>query len=155
MFNIALYQPDIPQNTAAIIRLCSCFDTTLEIIKPCGFHLDDKRLKRIVMDYFYKIKIIIYESYKNFLIKKKNLRIILMTTKAKKNYYDFKFKPKDTILFGRESEGVPKIVHDNSYERLKVPLKNNTRSLNISIAAAITLSEALKQSYLFKNEQKY
>ena len=78
-----------------------------------------------------------------------------MTTKAKKNYYDFKFKPKDTILFGRESEGVPKIVHDNSYERLKVPLKNNTRSLNISIAAAITLSEALKQSYLFKNEQKY
>ena len=84
MFNIALYQPDIPQNTAAIIRLCSCFDTTLEIIKPCGFHLDDKRLKRIVMDYLDKSKIIIYESYKNFLIKKKNLRIILMTTKAKK-----------------------------------------------------------------------
>ena len=155
MFNIALYQPDIPQNTAAIIRLCSCFDTTLEIIEPCGFHLDDKRLKKVAMDYLDKTKIIAYRSYKDFLIKKKNSRIILMTTKAKKNYNNFKFKPKDTILFGRESEGVPKSVHDNSYERLKIPLKNKARSLNISIAAAITLSEALKQSYLFKNEQKY
>jgi len=149
MFNIALYQPDIPQNTAAIIRLCSCFDATLEIIKPCGFHIHDKRLKKIAMDYLDKRKIIIYDSYKNFLLKKKNLRIILMTTKAKKNYYEFKFKPKDTILFGRESEGVPKSVHNNSHERLKIPLKHNARSLNISIAAAIALSEALKQNYLF------
>ena len=146
MFNIALYQPDIPQNTAAIIRLCSCFDTTLEIIEPCGFHLDDKRIKRVAMDYLDKSKIIIYKTYENFLIKKKNSRVILMTTKAEKKYSDFKFKPKDTVLFGRESEGVPKIVHDNSYERLKIPLKKNTRSLNISIAVAITLSEALKQN---------
>ena len=73
MFNIALYQPDIPQNTAAIIRLCSCFDATLEIIEPCGFHLDDKRLKRVAMDYMNKSKIITYISYKDFLIKKKNL----------------------------------------------------------------------------------
>ena len=78
-----------------------------------------------------------------------------MTTKSKKNYYNFTFKSKDTILFGRESEGVPRIVHDNSHERLKIPLKNNSRSLNISIAAAITLSEALRQNYLFQNEQKY
>ena len=150
MFNIALYQPDIPQNTAAIIRLCFCFDTTLEIIEPCGFHLDDKRLKRVAMDYLKKSKIITYKSYENFLMKKKNSRIILMTTKAKKNYHDFIFKPHDTILFGRESEGVPKMVHDNSYQRLKIPLKNKARSLNISIAAAITLSEALKQNYFIK-----
>ena len=84
MFNIALYQPDIPQNTAAIIRLCSCFDATLEIIEPCGFHLDDKRLKRVAMDYMNKSKIITYISYKDFLIKKKKSRVILMTTKAKK-----------------------------------------------------------------------
>jgi len=147
MFNIALYQPDIPQNAAAIIRLCSCFDTTLEIIKPCGFHLNDKRLKKIAMDYLDKSRIIVYDSYEKFLLNKKNIRIILMTTKAKKNYYDFKFKPKDTILFGRESEGAPINVHQNSYERLKIPLKNNARSLNIGIAAAITLSEALKQNY--------
>ena len=149
MFNIALYQPDIPQNTAAIIRLCSCFDVTLEIIEPCGFQLEDKRLKRIAMDYLEKSKIVKYKSYNNFLLNKKESRIILMTTKAKKNYYNFKFKKKDTILFGRESAGVPKIVHDNSYQRLKIPLKNNSRSLNVGMAAAITLTEAIKQNSLF------
>jgi len=146
MFNIALYQPDIPQNTAAIIRLCSCFNTTLEIIEPCGFYFSDERLKRVAMDYLDKSKIITYRSYKNFLIKKKKSRVILMTTKAKKNYNNFKFSPKDTMLFGRESEGVPKLVHDNSYEKLKIPLKKNTRSLNIGMAVAITLSEALRQN---------
>ena len=149
MFNIALYQPDIPQNTAAIIRLCSCFETTLEIIEPCGFHLDDKRLKKVAMDYLDKSKIIIYKSYENFLLRKKNSRIILMTTKAKKNYYNFKFNSQDTLLFGRESSGAPKNVHNNSYERLKIPMKKNKRSLNISIAAAITLAEALKQNITF------
>ena len=146
MFNIALYQPDIPQNTAAVIRLCSCFDTTLEIIEPCGFHFDDKRLKRVAMDYFNKSKIITYRSYEIFLEKKKNSRIILMTTKAKKNYNSFKFKKKDTLLFGRESQGVPRIVHNNSCQRLKIPLKNNSRSLNIAMAVAITLTEALRQN---------
>ena len=104
MFNIALYQPDIPQNTAAIIRLCFCFGATLEIIEPCGFHLSDKRIKKVAMDYLEKSKIITYKSYENFLSRKKNSRIILMTTKAKKNYINFKFNPKDTILFGRASE---------------------------------------------------
>ena len=118
MFNIALYQPDIPQNTAAIIRLCACFGVSLEIIEPCGFQLNDKRIKRVSMDYLYKCKIIIYKSYESFLIKKKNSRVIL-----KKNYLTFKFKPKDTLLFGRESEGVPKIVHDKSFQRLNIPLK--------------------------------
>ena len=146
MFNIALYQPDIPQNTAAIIRLCSCFDTTLEIIEPCGFLLDDKRLKRVAMDYLDKSKIITYSSYEKFLIKKKNSRVILMTTKAKKSYNNFKFIPKDTLLFGRESEGVPKIVHNKCYERLKIPLRKNARSLNIGMSVAITLSEALRQN---------
>ena len=151
MFNIALYQPDIPQNAAAIIRLCSCFNTTLEIIEPCGFQLNDKRLKRVAMDYLDINKIITHKSYKNFLIEKKNSRVVLMTTKAKKKYCDFKFKAGDTILFGRESEGVPKIVHDNSYQRLRIPLEKNKRSLNVGMAAAITLSEALKQNYFFKN----
>ena len=146
MINIALYQPDIPQNTAAIIRLCSCFDTTLEIIEPCGFHLEDKRLKRVAMDYLGKTKIITYKSYEKFLFKKKNSRIILLTTKGQKNYNNFKFNTTDTLLFGRESEGVPKNVHNNSYQRLKIPLKKNSRSLNIGMAVAITLSEALRQN---------
>ena len=152
MLNIALYQPDIPQNTAAIIRLCSCFNVTLEIIEPCGFHLDDKRIKRVAMDYLDESKINKYKSYEKFLANKKKSRIILMTTKSKKNYYKFKFKFKDTLLFGRESEGVPKTVHNNSYEMLKIPLKKNARSLNIAIAAAMTLSEALKQNYFFQND---
>jgi len=151
MFNIALYQPDIPQNTAAIIRLCSCFDATLEIIEPCGFNLSDKRLKRVAMDYIHKSKIITYSSYNNFLITKKNSRIILMTTKTKKNYNNFKFIKKDTLLFGRESEGVPKKVHTDSYERLKIPLKKNSRSLNIAMAAGITLAEATRQMMINEN----
>jgi tRNA (cytidine/uridine-2'-O-)-methyltransferase len=146
MFNIALYQPDIPQNTASIIRLCSCFNVKLEIIEPCGFNLNDKRLKRVAMDYLDKCKIITYSSYEEFSIKKKNSRVILMTTKAKKNYNNFLFKQKDTLLFGRESQGVPKIVHDNCYEKLKIPLKKNARSLNVGMSVAITLSEALRQN---------
>ena len=146
MFNIALYQPDIPQNTAAIIRLCSCFGATLEIIEPCGFNLEDKRMKKVAMDYLHKARIINYKSYEDFLIKKKRSRVILMTTKAKKIYTNFNFNKKDTILFGRESAGVPKNVHKNSFERLKIPIKKNTRSLNISISVAITLSEALRQN---------
>ena len=146
MFNIALYQPDIPQNTASIIRLCSCFNVKLEIIEPCGFNLNDKRLKRVAMDYLDKCKIITYSSYEEFSIKKKNSRVILMTTKAKKNYNNFLFKQKDTLLFGRESQGVPKIVHNNCYEKLKIPLKKNARSLNVGMSVAITLSEALRQN---------
>ena len=152
MFNIALYQPDIPQNTAAIIRLCACFNTTLEIIEPCGFHLDDKRLKRVTMDYLDISKIIIHKSFDSFLSKKKKSRIILMTTKSKKKYYNFQFRSNDTFLFGRESEGVPKAVHNIASLRLKIPLANNRRSLNIGMAVAITLSEALKQNYFFKND---
>jgi len=146
MFSIALYQPDIPQNTAAIIRLCACFDATLEIIEPCGFRLNDKRLKRVAMDYMDKSKIVIYASYENFIKKKKDSTVILMTTKAKKKYNDFRFKKKDTLLFGRESQGVPKNVHNDAYESLKIPLKKNSRSLNIGMAAAIALSEALRQN---------
>ena len=146
MFNIALYQPDIPQNTAAIIRICACFGATLEIIEPCGFQLNDKRLKKVAMDYLNKSKIINHNSYEKFLINKKSSRIILMTTKAKKNYTNFKFKKKDTLLFGRESAGVPKIVHNNSYQRLKIPLKKYARSLNIAMAVGITLAEALRQN---------
>ena len=147
MFNIALYQPDIPQNTASIIRLCSCFGATLEIIEPCGFQLDDKRIKKVAMDYLNKTKIITHRTYEDFLIKKKNFRIILMTTKAKEKYYNFKFKSRDTILFGRESAGVPKKVHNDSYQRLRIPIENNTRSLNVGMAVAITLAEALRQNY--------
>ena len=149
MFNIALYQPDIPQNTAAIIRLCACFGATLEIIEPCGFRLQDKRLKKVAMDYLDKCKIITYKSYENFLLKKKNSRIILMTTKATNSYTSFNFKNNDTILFGRESAGVPEKIHKLVNSRLKIPLSFKKRSLNLSSSVAIVLAESMRQNKLF------
>ena len=108
---IAFYEPDIPQNTAAIIRTCACLGAQLEIIEPCGFLLSDKRFKRVVMDYMDTKNINLYESSEDFFKAKSDQRVILITTKAKKIYTDFKFKINDTLLFGKESAGVPNKVH--------------------------------------------
>ena len=145
---IALYEPDIPQNTAAIIRTCACLGAKLEIIEPCGFHLSDKRFKRVVMDYMDWDKINIYQSFDKFFEAKKNQRIILMTTKASVSYTKFKFEKNDTILFGRESAGVPESVHQLINDRLKIPMSEDTRSLNIASSVAIILAESLKQTNL-------
>ena len=145
---IALFEPDIPQNTAAIIRTCACLGAKLEIIEPCGFLLNDKRFKRVVMDYMDEKEIRYYESSNQFFDENKNQRIILMTTKASSSYTKFKFKKNDTILFGRESAGVPQHVHKMIKNRLKIPMKNNKRSLNISSSVAIVLAECLKQNKL-------
>ena len=145
---IALFEPDIPQNTAAIIRTCACLGAKLEIIEPCGFLLSDKRLKRVVMDYMDKEKIKFYKSSDQFFKSKENQRIILMTTKASISYTKFKFNINDTILFGRESAGVPENVHKLIKDRLKIPMKNQKRSLNIASSVAIVLAESLKQNNL-------
>lgn len=146
MYNIALFQPDIPQNTAATIRLCACLNVTLEIIEPCGFQFNEKKLKSIYMDYYEKCKIIRHLSFEDFIETKNNKRIILLTTKAKKIYYNFQFKRDDTILFGRESAGVPDSVHKIANERLKIPISKDTRSLNVVTSVSIVLSEALRQN---------
>ena len=145
---IALFEPDIPQNTAAIIRTCACLGAKLEIIEPCGFLLSDKRFKRVVMDYMNIDEIKFYENSDLFFKSKENQRIILMTTKASKSYINFKFKKNDTILFGRESAGVPQKIHKLIKNRLKIPMKNNMRSLNIASSVAIILAESLKQTKL-------
>ena len=145
---ISLFEPDILQNTAAIIRTCSCLGAKLEIIEPCGFLLSDKRFKRVVMDYLNEKEIKFYRSSEDFFESKKNERVILMTTKASKSYAEFKFKKNDTILFGRESAGVPKKIHKLIKNRLKIPMKNNMRSLNIASSVAIVLAESLKQTKL-------
>ena len=145
---IALFEPDIPQNTAAIIRTCSCLGAKLEIIEPCGFLLSDKRFKRVVMDYLNEKEIKFYRSSEDFFESKKNERVILMTTKASKSYAKFKFKKNDTILFGRESAGVPEKIHKLIKNRLKIPMRNNMRSLNIASSVAIVLAESLKQTKL-------
>jgi len=145
---IALFEPDIPQNTAAIIRTCACLGAKLEIIEPCGFLLSDNRFKRVVMDYLDEKEIKFYKSSEDFFKSKKNQRIVLMTTKASISYTKFKFEKNDTILFGRESAGVPESVHKLIKDRLKIPMKINKRSLNIASSVAIVLAENLRQTKL-------
>ena len=145
---IALYEPDIPQNTAAIIRTCACLGAKLEIIEPCGFFLTDKRFKRVVMDYMSTDQIDFYQSSEEFFKAKKNQRIVLMTTKGSISYTKFKFNSEDTILFGRESAGVPENVHKIITNRLKIPMNENARSLNIASSVAIVLAESLRQTEL-------
>ena len=143
---IALYEPDIPQNTAAIMRTCSCLGANLEIIEPCGFLISDKRFKRVVMDYMDENLIKFYKDYKEFFKAKQNQRIILITTKGSTSYSAFKFELDDTLLFGRESAGVPDHVHNSIKYRLKIPMMDNKRSLNIASSVAIILSENLRQT---------
>jgi tRNA (cytidine/uridine-2'-O-)-methyltransferase len=142
---IALYEPDIPQNTAAIIRTCSCLGADLEIIEPCGFLFSDKRFKRVVMDYMDEKMIKFYQSSEEFFKSKKDQRIILLTTKSASSYTEFKFQGNDTLLFGRESAGVPDNVHNLIKHRLKIPMMSDKRSLNIASSVAIILSENLRQ----------
>ena len=148
--HIALYKPDIPQNTAAIIRLGACLNLKIHIIEPCGFNLHDSRFKRVVMDYMSMSRIFRYEDYDDFLKKNKDKRIVLMTTKAKKHYHKFKFKKNDMMLFGRESAGVPESLHKTIKNKIKVPMNKKTRSLNVAMSVAIISAEALRQNKLFK-----
>ena len=145
---IALFEPDIPQNTAAIIRICSCLGANLEIIEPCSVLCSDKIFERVVMDYMDNKEIKFYKNSEDFFKSKKDQRIILMTTKASDSYTKFKFDRNDTILFGRESAGVPDNIHKIVKYRLKIPMKNKMRSLNIATSVAIILAESLKQTKL-------
>tara|TARA_Y100000389_G_C17331266_1_gene448230 strand:+ start:14 stop:463 length:450 start_codon:yes stop_codon:yes gene_type:complete len=148
--HIALYKPDIPQNTAAIIRLSACLNLKVHIIEPCGFDLNDSRFKRVVMDYLGFSKIFRHQGYEEFSKKVKKKRIILMTTKATKYYHKFKFKKNDILLFGRESAGVPTKLHKSIKNKVKIPMNKKTRSLNVAMSVAIVSSEALKQNNLLK-----
>jgi len=146
MISIALYKPDIPQNTASILRLCACFGLKMHIIEPCGFNLNDTRFKRVVMDYINLSSIITYESFEELIKKNKKSRIILMSTKAKKSLFKFSFQDNDILLLGRESKGVPSYIHEKIRISLKIPISNKARSLNVALAASISAAEALKQT---------
>ena len=148
--HIVLYKPDIPQNTASIVRLSACLKLNLHIIEPCGFDLNDSRFKRVVMDYMGLSKVLRYDSYDNFIKKNKKSRIVLMTTKAKKLYHKFKFKKNDMLLFGKESAGVPEEIHKMLKNKIKIPMNKKTRSLNVAISVAIVAAEALRQNNLLK-----
>ena len=148
--HIVLYKPDIPQNTAAIIRLGACLSLNIHLIEPCGFNLNDSRFKRVAMDYAGLSKIIRHNSFEAVKKKSKRSRIVLMTTKAKKLYHKFKFKKNDMLLFGKESAGVPEEIHKMLKNKIKIPMNKKTRSLNVAMSVAIVASEALRQNNLLK-----
>ena len=151
---ISIFQPDIPQNLGALLRVSACLDVPLDIIEPCGFPFSEKKLKRTAMDYIEHANFrsfIDYQEFKGQQQKEKpNSRVILLTTKSKKSFQRFKFKKNDVLLFGSESKGVPKQIHKKVDFRLKIPMQKKVRSLNISMAVAIVSSENIRQNNLFK-----
>ncbi len=146
---IALYQPDIPQNTGTILRMAVCFGLPVDIIEPCGFIWNSKELKRAGMDYLDKADVTRHMAWETFLQSYPNRRLVLMTTKSSVPYTDFEFKPDDILLFGRESAGVPDNVHNAVSARIRIPMKPSERSLNLAVSCAMATAEAMRQTNLF------
>ena len=151
---LALYQPDIPQNTGTLLRLGACVDLELDFIEPCGFIFSEKALIRAGMDYLDKVKYRRHNSWNDFLQYREEHpeeygRLVLLTTKASSPYFDFEFKSNDIILMGRESAGVPQNVHDLVDARLIIPMNENARSINVAVSAVMVVGEALRQTKLF------
>ena len=144
---IALFEPDIPQNAGNIFRLGACLGIRIDIIEPAGFVIDDKRLKRASMDYYDYLDLTKHVSWEKFYewSKKNSFQLILLTTKSQKSYYDYKFQPKDIILFGRESAGVPDYVHEAVHERLTIPMIKGPRSINLSSSVSMVAGEMIRQ----------
>jgi tRNA (cytidine/uridine-2'-O-)-methyltransferase len=147
---LALFQPDIPQNVGAMMRLCACLGITMDIIEPCAFALNDKSMKRAALDYGPLGTVQRHPSWEDFLAAPERTegRLVLMTTKSAAPYVDFAFAAGDTLLMGRESAGAPEAVHAAAQARLFIPIRAETRSLNITTAAAMALGEALRQTRL-------
>jgi tRNA (cytidine/uridine-2'-O-)-methyltransferase len=142
---IALYQPDIPQNTGAILRLAACFSIGIDVIEPCGFVWDDRRLRRAGMDYLEMAQLRRHVSWSCYLAERPAGRLLLLSTRAEASHLTCAFRQDDTLLLGRESAGVPDFIHDAVDQRLRIPLSAGARSLNVALAAAIVLGEALRQ----------
>lgn len=142
---LALYEPDIPQNVGALLRLGACLGVPLDVIEPCGFVFDDRRLKRAALDYLDKAALTRHPSWDAFL-KAREGRLVLLSTKAEILYTDFAFREDDILLVGRESAGAPETVHTTADARLKVPMRAGLRALNVALAAALVLGEALRQT---------
>lgn len=148
---LALYEPDIPQNAGALLRLGACLGVGVDIIEPMGFLLGDRRLKRAGMDYVDLAEFTRHASWTRFLDQRRG-RLVLLTTKATTPYHRFTFDPDDTLLLGRESAGAPEHVHEAVDARLRIPLRPGARSLNVALAAAMVLGEALRQTDQFPAE---
>ena len=147
---ISIFQPDIPQNLGALLRISACLNVPLDIIEPCGFAFSEKKLKRTAMDYIRHADFRTFIDYQAFEDQKKkewpNSRVILLTTKSKKNYLDFRFQKYDRLLLGRESAGVPEYVHEAVDDSVTIEMPGKGRSLNVVVSCVMVLSEALRQT---------
>jgi tRNA (cytidine/uridine-2'-O-)-methyltransferase len=143
---IALYRPDIPQNTGTILRLAACFGVAVDVVGPAGFDLSDRALRRAGLDYAEHAALVRHVSWERFLADRPGGRLVLLTTAAETRHCDFLFRPDDVLLFGRESGGVPPAVHGAADARLRIPLRAGRRSLNLAVACGIALAEALRQT---------
>lgn len=146
---LALFQPDIPQNTGTLMRLCACMDVPMDIIEPCGFVLSDKNLKRAGMDYLGHLRLARHDSWGAFRAATAPARTVLLTTKGDAGFHGFSFRPDDILVLGRESAGVPDDVHASCDARIRVPMAQGLRSLNVAVCGAMALSEALRQTGLY------
>ena len=145
---IALFQPDIPQNTGTILRLCACLDVAAHIIEPAGFPVSDRHFRRAGMDYLDQVSITRHDSWSKFEQWRRETgnRLVLLSTKGADSYLDYRYKPADILLFGRESAGVTAEVASAADARLAIPIRPGLRSLNVAMAAAMALGEALRQT---------
>ena len=159
---IALYQPDIPQNTGTILRMAACLGVPVDLILPTGFDASDRSLRRAGLDYLPLVEITRHASWDDFDTWRRCAdntgasagRLVLLTTKAKINYLEFAFQPHDILLFGRESAGVPDTVHTSADAQIKVPMRSGLRSLNVAVAAAMVTGEALRQTGGFQTDDR-
>jgi tRNA (cytidine/uridine-2'-O-)-methyltransferase len=144
---IALYEPDIPQNTGTMLRLCACLGIEAHIVEPAGFPVTDRAFRRAGMDYLDRVSIVRHASFAAFedWRRAEGVRLVLMTTAAERSYLDHAFSAVDIVLFGRESAGVPEAVHRAADVRLRIPIRDGLRSLNVAMAAAMVAGEALRQ----------
>lgn len=145
---LVLFEPDIPQNAGALLRLGACLGLPVDIIEPCGFLLDDKRLRRSGMDYLDQVEMTRHGSWDAYRAVDRG-RLVLLTTSGDTPYCDFAFRANDNLMVGRESAGVPEAVHAAADARLAIPMRDGARSINVAMAAAMVLSEALRQTGLF------
>lgn len=154
---LALFQPDMPQNTGTMLRLGACVGVEVDIIEPCGFVFSEHALRRYGMDYLELVKYRRHDSWEAFIEYAKEHpdeygRIVLLTTKSSKPYTEFEFLPNDVLLLGRESAGVPQVVHETVDARLVIPMKECARSINVAVSATMVLGEALRQTNLFPSK---
>ncbi len=143
---LALYQPDIAQNTGTILRLAACLGVSVDLIEPCGFPFDDRRLRRAGMDYLEQVDLRRHSSWQAYRDDERIGRLVLLTTKGDSVFPDVTFRPSDTLLLGQESAGVPDEVQETADLRLRIPLLPGMRSINVALAAAMVLTEALRQT---------